>query len=194
MTMATMEETGVQNNDEGPHEQKIPHSANYTAMEDVMVTMAYFKASEDSICGAKQKGHTFRSKIELAYNTIKKQQEEKEAQDLLQPSHLRAMDTVAMPYTARAGLSLSVASGEELKVCKRCLHDIYKAKYLPEFKFILATSLPRTTQSFSHFSQWRQQTNSLLLMKMVMWWLRRSAKIGLAQPTNIQWAQREQHN
>ena len=44
-----------------------------------MVTMAYFKASEDSICGAKQKGHTFRSKIELAYNTIKKQQEEKEA-------------------------------------------------------------------------------------------------------------------
>ena len=81
--MATMEETGVQNNDEGPHEQKKPCSANYTVMEDVMVTMAYFKASEDSICGAKQKGHTFRSKIELAYNTIKKQQEEKEAQDLL---------------------------------------------------------------------------------------------------------------
>ena len=97
MTMATMEEAGVQNNDEGPHEQKKPCSANYTAMEDVMVTMAYFKASEDLICGAKQKGHTFRSKIELAYNTIKKQQEEKEAQDLLQPSHLRAMDTVTMP-------------------------------------------------------------------------------------------------
>ena len=83
MTMATMEETGVQNNDEGPHEQKKPHSANYTAMEDVMVTMAYFKASEDSICGAKRKGHTFRSKIEVAYNTIKKLQEEKEEQDLL---------------------------------------------------------------------------------------------------------------
>ena len=57
MTMATMEEMGVQNNDEvkGPCEQKKPCSANYTAMEDVMVTMAYFKASEDSICGAKQK-------------------------------------------------------------------------------------------------------------------------------------------
>ena len=82
MTVATMEEMGVQNNDEGPCEQKKPCSANYTAMEDVMVTMAYFKASEDSICGAKQKGHTFRSKIELAYNTIKKQQKEKEAQDL----------------------------------------------------------------------------------------------------------------
>ena len=97
MTMATMEEMGVQNNDEGPHEQKKPHSPNYTAIEDVMVTMAYFKALEDLICGAKQKGHTFRSKIELAYNTIKKQQEEKEAQDLLQPSHLRSMDTVLSP-------------------------------------------------------------------------------------------------
>ena len=71
-----------------------------------MVTMAYFKAMEDSVCGAKQKGHTFRSKIELAYNTIKKQQEEKEAQDILQPSHLRAMETVAMPYPARTALSL----------------------------------------------------------------------------------------
>ena len=47
-----------------------------------MVTMAYFKASEDLICGAKQKEHTLRSKIELVYNTIKKQQEEKEAQGL----------------------------------------------------------------------------------------------------------------
>ena len=98
MTMATMEEMGVQNKDEGPNEQKKPHSANYTTMEDVMVTMAYFQGLEDSICGPKPKGHTSRSKIELAYNTIKTQQEEKEAQDLLQPSHLRAMDTVAMPY------------------------------------------------------------------------------------------------
>ena len=72
MTMATMEEMGVQSNDEGPHEQKKPHTANYTAMEDVIVTIAYFKASEDLICGAKQKGHTFRPKIELAYYTIKK--------------------------------------------------------------------------------------------------------------------------
>ena len=83
MTMVTMEERGVWNNDEGPCEQKKPHSANYTAMEDVMVTLAYFKASEDLSCGVKQKGHTFRSKIELAYNTIKKQQKGKEAQDLL---------------------------------------------------------------------------------------------------------------
>ena len=151
-----LEETGVQNNDEGPCEQKKPHSASYTAMEDVMVTMAYFKASEDLICGAKQKGHTFRSKIELAYNTIKKQEEETEAQDLLRPSHLRAMDTEAMPYSARTGLLLyqhfqktisppiikfisieksnPSASGEELIVWKRHLHDIYKAKYSSEFK------------------------------------------------------------
>ena len=33
--------------------------------------------------------------------------------------------------------------------------------------FILAMSSPRTTRSFSHFSQWRQQPTSLLLMKMV---------------------------
>ena len=156
MTMATVEEMGVRSNDEGSHEQKKPHTANYTAMEDVKVTMAYFKASEDLICGAKQKGHTFRSKIELAYNTIKKQQEEREAQNLLQPSHLRAMDTVAMPYLVRTGFSLYLCfqktiprqlkfistekrnpfgSGEELKVWKRHLHDIYKAKYSSEFKF-----------------------------------------------------------
>ena len=49
MTMATMEEMGVQNNDEGPPEQKNPCSVNYTAMEDVMVTMAFFKALEDLI-------------------------------------------------------------------------------------------------------------------------------------------------
>ena len=95
-----MEEMGVQNNDEGPHEQKKPHSANYTTMEDVMVTMAYFKALEDLICGAKQKGHSFRSKIEFI--SIEK--------------------------------SNPIASGEELKVWKRHLHDIYKAKYLSEFK------------------------------------------------------------
>ena len=44
MTIATMEEMGVQNNDEGPCEQRKPHSANYTAMEDVMVTMTSIKA------------------------------------------------------------------------------------------------------------------------------------------------------
>ena len=49
MKMATMEEMGVQNNNESIHEQKKPHSANYNAMENVMVTIAYFKALEDLI-------------------------------------------------------------------------------------------------------------------------------------------------
>ena len=31
-------------------------SMNFTAMEDLMLTMAYFQALEDSISGAKQKG------------------------------------------------------------------------------------------------------------------------------------------
>ena len=83
-----------------------------------------------------------------------------------------------MPYPVRTGLSLyhcfqktisapiikfisveksnPIASGEDLKVLKRHLHDIYKAKYSSEFlSFILDMSLPRTTQSFSHYSQWR---------------------------------------
>ena len=176
---------GVQNNDEDPHEQKIPHSANNTATEDVMVTMANFKAFEDSICGAKQKGHTFRSKIELAYNTIKKQQEEKEAQDLLQPSHLRAMDTVAMPYTARTGLSLyqcfqktisppiikfisieksnPIASGEELKVWKRHLHDIYKSEYSSELKFYSCYEFAKDHPKFlSLFSMERTTIQSVV--------------------------------
>ena len=57
MTMATMEEMGVQNNDDGPHEQKKPHSTNYIAMEDVMVTMAYFKALEDFLCCQTERTH-----------------------------------------------------------------------------------------------------------------------------------------
>ena len=62
-----------------------------------------------------------------------------------------------MPYPARTGLSLyqhiqkkfsppiikftsveksnPIASGDELKEWKRCLHDIYKANYSSEFKF-----------------------------------------------------------
>ena len=181
MTMGTMEEMSVQNIDEDPCEQKKPCSANYTAMEDVMVTMVYFKTSEDSICGAKQKGHTYRSKVELAYNTIKKQQEEKEAQDLLQPSYLRAMETMAMPYPARTGLLLyqcfqktisppiiefisieqsnPIASGEELKVWKRCLHHIYKAMYLSEFKFYSCYEFAKDHPKFPSLFSMEMTTN-----------------------------------
>ena len=143
--------------------------------------MDYFKASEDSICGAKQKGHTFRSKIELAYYTIKKEQEEKEAQNLLQPSHLRAMDTVAMPYPVRTGLSLyqcfhktisppiikfvstektnPIASGEELKVWKRHQHDIYKAKYSSELKFYSCYKLTKDHPKFLSLFSMETTTN-----------------------------------
>ena len=44
-----------------------------------MVTMEHWKTQ----FVVPNRKDTFRSKIELAYNTIKKQQEEKEAQDLL---------------------------------------------------------------------------------------------------------------
>ena len=81
-----------------------------------------------------------------------------------------------MPYPVRTGLSLyqhfhktisppiikfisieksnPIASGEELKYGK----DVYMIYTRPSIhqslSYILATSSPRTTQSFSHFSQW----------------------------------------
>ena len=182
MTMAAMEEMGAQNNNEGACEQKKPHSANYTAMEDVMVTMAYFKASEDSICAAKQREHTFRSKIELAYNTIKKQQEEKEAQDLLRPSHLRAMDTVAIP---------PIASGEELRVWKRHLHDrIYTRPSIHQsLCILLAMSSPRTTQKFLSLLSIEMTTNQSVVDEDGDVY-EKKCKDGLVQTPNVWWAQR----
>ena len=49
---------------ETPNGSKGQSTTNLTAMEDLMVTMAYFQASEDSIIGAKQKGHIFKSRIQ----------------------------------------------------------------------------------------------------------------------------------
>ena len=133
------------------------------------------------ICGAKQKGDTCRSQIELAYNTLKKQQEEKDAQDLLQPSHLRAMDTVAMPYPARTGLSLYqcfqktisppiikfislekrnlIASGDELKVWERHLHDIYKGMYSSEHKLYSCYEFTKDHPKFLSLFSMEMTTN-----------------------------------
>ena len=46
------------------------YATNFTAMEDPMVTMAYLRASEDSISAAKQKGHFFKSTTEAQQNMI----------------------------------------------------------------------------------------------------------------------------
>ena len=82
---------------------------------------------------------------------------------------------MAMPIPARTGLFLyqcfqkpfplqlsslflykksnPIASGEELKVWKRCLHDIYKTKYSSEFKFYSCYKLAKDHPKFlTHFS------------------------------------------
>ena len=112
MTMATMEETGVQNYKEGPHEQKKPHNANYTAMEDVIVNHDHGLLQSIRRLNLRCQTERIHFLIQkLNWHTIqsrsnKKQQEEIEEKELLQPSHLRATDTVAMSYPAGTGLSL----------------------------------------------------------------------------------------
>ena len=51
------------------------YATNFTAVEDLMETMAYCRASEDSISGAKQKSHVFKSSIKAFYNSILIEQE-----------------------------------------------------------------------------------------------------------------------
>ncbi len=61
----------------------------FTAMEELMVSKAYIKASEDSIHGSKQKIALFKAQILIAYNEIKKEQEEEDAREAAKPSHLK---------------------------------------------------------------------------------------------------------
>ena len=51
-------------------------SMNFMAMEDLRVATAYFQALEDSISGAKQRGHILKSTIESVYKSILLEQEE----------------------------------------------------------------------------------------------------------------------
>ena len=77
------------------------------AMEDLMVTMAYFRASENSISGAKQKGHIFKSFIGAVFKSILVEQEEKEAHDASHPSYLHEMEGMeTVPYPHHTGHSV----------------------------------------------------------------------------------------
>ena len=91
------------------------------------------------------------------------------------------MDTVAMPYPARTGLSLyqhlqknisppiikfisieksnPIASGEELKVWKRHLYDLYKAKYSSEFKFYSCYKFAKDHPKFLSLFSMEMATN-----------------------------------
>ena len=87
-----------------------------------------------------------------------------------------------MPYPARTELSLfphflktiyppiikftyfyrknnPIASGEELKVWKRHLHDTYKAKYSSEFKFYSCSSSPKDQPKFLSLFSMETTTN-----------------------------------
>ena len=91
------------------------------------------------------------------------------------------MDTVAIPYSVRTELSLyqhfqkttsppiikfismekstPIASGEELKVWKRHLHDTYKAKYSSEFKFYSCYKFTKYHPKFLSFFSMEMATN-----------------------------------
>ena len=119
-----------------------------------------------------------------------------------------------MPYPARTGLSLyqcfqktisppiikyisieksnPIASGEELKVWKRHLHYIYKAKYLSELKFYSCYKFAKDHPKFLSLFSIETTTNQSVVDEDGMW-LRRSTKMGLVWPPNVQWAQREQN-
>ena len=82
-------------------------STNFIVVEDLIVTMAYSQASEDSISGAKQKGHIFKSTIESVYKSILLEQEEKELHDASHPSYLHETDGVEpVPYPRCSGHSV----------------------------------------------------------------------------------------
>ena len=133
-------------------------STNFTTMEDLMVIMAYFQASEDSISGAKQKGHIFKSAIESIYKSILVEQEEKEAHDATNPLSLHEMygvDTVSYPRCTGHLVHMLCSKyispcickfiaiqhanqlhlGEDLATYKMHLLTIYKDKHGSDIKF-----------------------------------------------------------
>ena len=58
-----------------------------------------------------------------------------------------------------------IASGEELKVWKRHLHDIYKAKYLSEFKFYSCYDFAKDHPKFLSLFSMETTTNQSVVDK-----------------------------
>jgi len=92
----------------------------FTAMEELMVCKAYIKASEDSIHGSKQKIALFRTQLLIAYNAIKKDQEEDDARNAAKPSHL-------IP----GGCNVSVATVAYPECTGSSLHQLFSKKISP---------------------------------------------------------------
>jgi len=73
-----------------------------------MVCKAYIKASEDTIHGSKQKITLFKVQLQIAYNRIRKDQEEEDAHEASKPLHLKPSGcTVSMvSYPEHTGSSI----------------------------------------------------------------------------------------
>jgi len=84
------------------------HGLQFTAIEELMVCKAYIKASEDAIHGSKQKIALFKAQLQIAYNGIKRDQEEEDAREAAKLSHLKpSRCTVLMVlYPERTGSSI----------------------------------------------------------------------------------------
>jgi len=115
----------------------------FTAMEELMVCKAFIKASKDSIHGSKQKIALFQAQLLIAYNGIKKDQEEDDARDAAKPSHLKpagcSVATVAYPertgssihqlFTKKISPSVIKYMAVVKQVCLFCM----SVKLLPDF-------------------------------------------------------------
>ena len=99
-TAATAEREGKAN-----HSKCRPQ---FTAVGELMVCKAYIKASEDAIHGSKQKITLFRAQLQIAYNSIKKDEEEEDACEASKLTHLKPSGcTVSMvSYPERTGSSI----------------------------------------------------------------------------------------
>jgi len=88
-------------------------------MEELMVCKAYIKASKDSIHGSKQKFVLFRTQLRMAYNCIKRDQEEEDACDTANPLHLKpsGCSLTAILYPEHTGSSI---------------HQHFKKRYRPQ--------------------------------------------------------------
>jgi len=86
------------------------HELQFTAMEESMVCKAYIKASENSIHGSKQKIALYKVQLLMAYNGIKKDQEEEDAHNAAKPSHLNpsgcSVSVVTVVYPECTGSSI----------------------------------------------------------------------------------------
>lgn len=184
-TTKTMEGTSdATDNGNGKDGSKATHGANFTTTEDLMITKAYLRVSEDSICGSKQKLATFRDKVCVVYHQIKKEQELLEEKDRQRPTHLQVMTATTGKYPDRSAISIFTcytrmispniikyvsiekanpkASGEDLNAWRKRLAENYKKKHGTTFKFFSCYEFAKQTPKFSSLFTIERTTKSVV--------------------------------